>query len=236
MSYCVNCGVELSESAKSCPLCSTEVINPNKNSDAMESPAPFSEDIHIPEGVKTRLTALIVSIVMLIPNIVCGLTNALFFKESFWSLYVVFTSLLLWVVFVLPFFKKRRKTYLMWAADTVGAILYAYFFYAVGDSSINWFAKAYLPVILVISAVVLIYIIWVRKKKRHSILKALHIVSDFAAVSLASGLILSLTPEFRAFSIIGMIAFVSFVVMIAFFTYCYKSESMRRYLSKKLFV
>ena len=236
MSYCVNCGVELGDSAKSCPLCSTEVINPNKKSDTVTEPSPFSEEVHIPEGVKARFTALIISVVMLIPNIVCGLTNALFFKDSLWSLYVVSTSALLWIVFVLPFFKKRRKTYLMWAADTIGAILYAYFLYVVSDSSIDWFMRAYLPIILVISAVVLIYIVWVRKKKRHAILKALHIVSDFAAVSLASSLLLLQIPEFKALSLIAMMAFVSFVVMIGFFTYCYNSKSMRRYLSKKLFV
>ena len=30
MSYCVNCGVELEKGAKKCPLCGTEVINPNE--------------------------------------------------------------------------------------------------------------------------------------------------------------------------------------------------------------
>ena len=28
MSYCVNCGVELDHTLKSCPLCETPVINP----------------------------------------------------------------------------------------------------------------------------------------------------------------------------------------------------------------
>ena len=30
MSYCVNCGVELQKSEPRCPLCGTEVINPNE--------------------------------------------------------------------------------------------------------------------------------------------------------------------------------------------------------------
>ena len=29
MSYCVNCGVELDNSAKKCALCATPVVNPN---------------------------------------------------------------------------------------------------------------------------------------------------------------------------------------------------------------
>lgn len=237
MSYCVNCGVELSESAKSCPLCSTEVINPNKKSDTVEPmTTAFAEQLHIPAGVKTRLIALIVTVVMLIPNIVCGLTNAFIFKDSFWSLYVMSTSLLLWLVFVLPFFKKNKKTYFMWGADTLGAIFYGSFFFAMEHDGINWFARIYLPLILVISALVLIYIIWVRKKKRHNILKALHIVSDCAAVSLVMGLLLLQIPALKTLAFVAMIAAVSFVVIICFFTYCYNSKSMRRYLSKKLFV
>ena len=236
MSYCVNCGVELAESAKNCPLCSTEVINPNKKSDTVEQQTPFADDMHIPAGVKSRLAGLIITVIMLIPNIVCGLTNALIFKQSFWSLYVMSTSLLLWLVFVLPLFKKNKKTYFMWGADTLGAIFYGYFFFAMGQSDMNWFIKLYLPIILVISAVVLIYIMWVRKKKRHSILKALHIFSDFAVVSLAAGLLLMQIPALKTLAIIAFMAFVSFVVITGFFTYCYNSKSMRRYLSKKLFV
>ena len=30
MSYCVNCGVELQKSEPRCPLCGTEVVNPNE--------------------------------------------------------------------------------------------------------------------------------------------------------------------------------------------------------------
>ena len=33
MSYCVNCGVELDASLKSCPLCHTPVINPRELKD-----------------------------------------------------------------------------------------------------------------------------------------------------------------------------------------------------------
>ena len=44
MSYCVNCGVELTESANSCPLCDTPVINPNILNAKRPDP-PFPETI-----------------------------------------------------------------------------------------------------------------------------------------------------------------------------------------------
>ena len=139
-------------------------------------------------------------------------------------------------MFVFPFFTKKRKPYLMWAADTLGVIFYVYFFFVMGSDGNNWFLNAALPIILIVSAVVLIYMLWVKKRKRHAILKALHIFADLAVVSISSGLLLSIGAGLKYFLAIGIIAFVSFVVMIIFFAYCYSSKSMRRYLSKKLFV
>ena len=236
MSYCVNCGVELDESAKKCALCSTPVINPNKKQGAEEAATPFSSEMLIPEEVKTRFAAAMISVIMLIPNIVCFLANMIFSDGGFWSLYIMSTSLLLWSLFIFPFFTKKRKPYLMWAVDTVGVILYLYFFFVMGSDGINWFLNAALPVILIISAVVLIYMIWVKRKKRHAILKALHIFCDLAVVSLSSGLLLSFGAGIEYAAGIGIIAFVSFVVITIFFAYCYSSKSMRRYLSKKFFV
>ena len=236
MSYCVNCGVELDESAKKCALCSTAVINPNKKYEVEETPSPFSTEMLIPESVKTRFIAVVISVIMLIPNIVCLLTNAIFFNTGFWSLYVMSTSFLLWLVFVFPFFTKKIRPYLMWAADTLGVIFYVYFFFVMGNDSVNWFRNAALPIILIVSVLVLVYMLWVKKKKRHVILKLLHIFADLAVASLSSGLLLSVGANLKFVSSIGIIAFVSFVVMIIFFTYCYCSKSMRRYLSKKLFV
>ena len=41
MSYCVNCGVELEASLKRCPLCGTEIINPNERSVPDPAARPF---------------------------------------------------------------------------------------------------------------------------------------------------------------------------------------------------
>lgn len=41
MSYCVNCGVELSEELRSCPLCQTPVYHPEKEKNAEEAVPVF---------------------------------------------------------------------------------------------------------------------------------------------------------------------------------------------------
>lgn len=234
MSYCVNCGVELDDSASKCALCSTPVINPNKPKQESVTP-PFSNEEHIPKSVKTRFITLLASMILLVPNIVCFLINAVFFSGSFWSLYVCSTSFLLWVIFIVPFFAKKLHPYVMWGFDTVSVALYVYFFFAMGNDTINWYLKAALPIILAVSLLIVIYMLWVRKKKRHWLLKTLHIFSDFGLSSLFVGMILSVELGLPYASSIGIIIFICFIAIVGFLFYCYSSKTIRRWLSKRFF-
>ena len=234
MSYCVNCGVELHESAEKCVLCGTAILNPN-NVGKAKPETPFAAETHIPKSVSQRFVAYVISMVMLIPNIVCLVFNATLFKDTFWSLYIFSTSILVWTVFVFPFFTKKRKPYLMWAFDTVVVLLYFYFFYEMGEWASNWFFTVALPVVLTVSLQMLIYMLWAIGKKRHAILKTLHLFIDFAIFSLVSGLVVSAGLSLEIAGIIGVIVFVSCLCIIGFLVYCYNSKSMRRYLSKRFF-
>lgn len=234
MSYCVNCGVELHESAEKCALCSTPVLNPN-DAGKSKPETPFAKEMHIPESVSKRFNAYVLSIVLLIPNIVCLAFNATLFKDTFWSLYIFATSALVWTVFIFPFFTKKKKPYLMWAFDTVVVLAYFFFFYIMGERVNNWFLTVVLPVVLTASLQMLIYMLWAIGKKRHAILKALHLFIDFAIFSLVSGLVISAGLSVKIAGIIGMIVFISCLCITGFLIYCYNSNSMRRYLSKRFF-
>lgn len=236
MSYCVNCGVELDDSAEKCVLCDTPVLNPNKpQSDKKVSEAPFSEVAHIPKEMKSRFIAGIISVVMLISGIVCFIVNMLLYNETLWSVYVLATELLLWVVFVLPFFLKNHRTYIMWAFDTLAVSLYVYLFYIMGTELHKWYTQCALPIILFVSGLILIYIVWVRRKKRHSILKALIICLDIALAFLFSGPVLSMSGTMKYATEIGVVVFLCIIAVVGFLTYCYKSKNMRRWLSERLF-
>ncbi|MBQ8503659.1 MAG: hypothetical protein IJ491_05205 [Clostridia bacterium] len=234
MSYCVNCGVELDDSAKKCALCSTPVINPNKT-DLQNVTPPFSEEEHIPKEVKTRITALAISMVLLVPNIVCFLINAVTFSGSFWSLYVNATSLLLWVIFIFPFITKKLHPYVMWGFDTVSVALYVLFFFKVGDETANWYFKAALPIIIAASLLIVIYMLWVRKKKRHWLLKTIHICCDIGIAGLVTGLILSVEIGLAYASFIGLTVFICFLSIVLFLIYCYSSKTLRKWFSKRFF-
>ena len=236
MSYCVNCGVELDDSATKCALCSTPVINPNIGSQPKQTETPFSSETHIPQGVKRRFIAYIISVVILIPNIVCFLTNAIF-KGGFWSVYVNTTSFLIWVIFVFPFFTKKLRPYLMWALDTVGVAAYVYFFFALQhQSGKDWYFMCALPVIAMVSFMVWVYMLWSKKKRRHWLLKSELIIADIAVGSVVFGALLKNVTSYKSAFDVGMIIFVSCAVLIAFMVYCYSSKHMRRWLSKRFFV
>lgn len=235
MSYCVNCGVELDASAKKCALCGTKIINPNTDESEPEvTVSPFSDLAHIPAGVKTRFVAALISLIMSVPNMVCLLVNITLFSESFWSAHILALSLLLWIVFVLPLFKKQHRTYFMWAFDSLAVGLYTYFLMAYCELS-HYFFTCALPIIGFISLSVLLYLIWVRHKKRSGILKALAVCAGIALTSLISGLLLSWQAELKYATEIGLIIFFCITAVVVFLAYCYGNKNMRRWLSKKLF-
>lgn len=248
MSYCVNCGVELDESAKKCALCDTPVINPNKK-EYEEKNTPFSQETFIPNELsaraKKRIALATVSVVMLIPNLVCLMLNLFVFKGSFWSLGVASTSLFLWSAFVLPFMTKKPHPYILWAADSVMAAITAFVYVLLfsGDNNCilpvftvnSLFTRCLLPVIAVNSLIVLLYMLWL-KKERHVILKLAFVFLGLAFSSLFCGLIFSFAEVLASGTVIGIICFLSLAAISGFFIYCYSSKTIRKWASKRFFV
>ena len=230
MSYCVNCGVELDESAKKCALCDTPVYDPLINKEADK---PFSNVPKIPDGIKQRFIVAIISVILLIPNVVCLFVNLFFSPSFYWFVYVLASSLLVWVVFVFPFITKKPLPYLMWGFDTLACAAYIYVFYAMFRENNLWYFKIALPITLTVSLCVLIYIIWLRKKKHHWSSKMLHIAID-VFVSAAVACLAFFLSGLRIAAEIFLIIALSELVFVAFSVYCNRSKKVRAWLSKKL--
>lgn len=238
MSYCVNCGVELDKSAKKCALCGTRVINPNEPQKKENTEqTPFAEKRFVPAEIKRRFVAYVITMVILIPNIVCTFINAFFYKGGFWSFYVSTTSFLLWVVFIFPFYTKKLRPYLMWFLDTLGTCAYVFFFFVIGyEGKEKWYFNTALPIILSASALILFFMLWVKSKKRHWMLKFLVVTIEFTVFSLACGAILEFGSGIKYAFDIGIIVFACFAALSGFLAYCYFSSHMRAWLSKRFFV
>lgn len=234
MSYCVNCGVELDSTAKKCALCDTPVYNPALQRTEKE-PTPFSQTPVIPTTIKQKFVALIITYILLIPNIVCLLINIFVNPNNLWFVYVLSSSFLVWVVAVFPFFTKKLHPYIMWAFDTVTIALYVFVFHAQNLGGSKWYLGIALPSIVTISLCVLVFIYWVRKSKRHWTSKMLHIFIDLV-VSLSALCACLYVAEhiitFRVFIVIDACC----LALVFFWLYSNRSKKLRAWFSKKLFV
>ncbi len=234
MSYCVNCGVELDESAKKCVLCDTPVYNPN-NKQEKEIQTPYSEIPIIPEKVKERFIALIITFVILIPNIVCMLINLFFEPESLWFIYITSSSFLCWVLFVLPFLANIKYPYMLWAFDTISVALYVFVFHASNLGGEKWYFGIALPVIGMVALCVLYFIKWIRKRKRHWTSKVLHVFIDLVICLTTLGTCFLLGGHTVKGEIV-IIADLCCLALVFFWLYANKSKKVRAWLAKKLFV
>ncbi len=234
MSYCVNCGVELDNSAKRCPLCDTPVYNPQMLNHEKEV-TPFSQVPVIPSQVKTRFIALIVSVVMLIPSLVCLMLNLFFSPDNLLYVYTSSTIFLCWIVFVFPFIISKVKPYLLWAFDSVAIALYVFLFYFKNIYEENWYYSIALPSLAIISACVLYYIFWTRKRKHHWTSKMLHIFIDLV-ISLTVLIVCLMVNEHTDLGKTLLIADASILALLFFWLYANKSKRVRAWLAKRVFV
>ncbi len=145
MSYCVNCGVELQKSEPRCPLCGTEVVNPN---DAPEEKPlrPYPSHVeHLDRSVDRRYIASFVSLLLLIPLFTTMLANLLVDKQFSWSFYVLGGELVIFSIFLLPMIARMPKIlYVLIDAVAVGVLLLL--IRVIAQSSWDWYLLLGLPI------------------------------------------------------------------------------------------
>jgi hypothetical protein len=155
MSYCVNCGVELEKTIKSCPLCGTEVKNPKQAIDTT-SPTPYPQKRAAIEPVDRKETALLLTIVLLAPSIACLIINYLILRHGMWSLYVTGACAIVWTFFVPSLiFKNKLHNLLYVIFDALVVIAYMYVFVLQFGNN-GWLEGIAIPIILLVSLLLLI--------------------------------------------------------------------------------
>ena len=235
MSYCVNCGVELDVSSKKCVLCDTPAYNPNHPPE--DVPTPYSDRVVLPPKVRRRFSAFLFSMILLLPNIVCLLIDLLVSKESglTWAQYVNTSSLLVWVLFVLPFLIEKVRPFVLIAVDSIAILGYIFFFYCSFNQS-GWFLRVALPLVLVFAVFACITAEFFDRKKPDWPLQAIVLcfqLGGFAAVCAAALYVYFGTPLFLA---VPVVVSVCSIVVGGFFIYVKHSRRMRAWLSRRFFV
>ena len=145
MSYCVNCGVELQKSEPRCPLCGTEVCNPNEQQE--EKPVrPYPAHVeHLDKKVDQRYIASFISLLLLIPLFTTMLANVLVSKQLSWSYLVLGGELVVFTVFLLPMIARMPKVLYM-VIDTVAVCVLLLLIRVLTKSSWDWLLLLGLPI------------------------------------------------------------------------------------------
>ena len=124
MSYCVNCGVELADSERRCPLCHTEVHNPRQPYDR-RIPKPFPNRLDLFEPEDNRgFAAAITTLLLALPAAICLACDVAYTRGAGWSMLVTGAMAMLWVFIVPPIFLRRHKVLFCGTLDTAAVLGY----------------------------------------------------------------------------------------------------------------
>ncbi len=231
MSYCVNCGVELEKSARRCPLCGTPVINPVQP--PADEPPAYPENIFIPKKTRSRYAAFMVTMVLLIPNLVCAIINLFYPHTGHWAVYVVSSSVLLWIFCVLPVFIKRNA-YLLLGVDTAAALLFTFIMSVFHGR--DWFLRIALPAILGLAVMLGIMIYWISRKKREWPSVCTAVVGILGLMSMLFEFLISWYVVGRPMIQYSVIIVASCVGLIVFFEFAGRNRRFRAWLTRRFYV
>ena len=232
MSYCVNCGVELEQSCKECPLCDTPVINPREYMKQPEKPA-FSELIKIPKSTHKRFLVFVISMVLLIPNIVLAVLDIAFWNSGV-SAYIFGATVTLWVWTLFPMLWKKPLPLIFLQIDAIALIAYLNLF-RLADNSSRWFESVAMPIVIALWAVAAIFILWYRKPRR----KTYTAIAATVAVNVISYVIEICVNMFLSGKLqfgVSVAVTACSIPLIIFFIAMLKSKKFDAWASRKFFM
>ena len=141
MSFCVNCGVELAKTEKSCPLCMVEVKNPL--APFASEQMPLYADVPVAGVRRYRDLALPFCLLMLIPMSLCLVIDLLTTGNLSWSRYVALSLLLLAIFTLPPLFMERINIMLCIVLDWTGTV--GFLFVLDRMTPGNWYMAVAMP-------------------------------------------------------------------------------------------
>lgn len=163
MAYCVNCGVELEKSQRHCPLCGVEAVNPKEPYDPT-LPRPYSTHIaRVQARVEQRYVAFIFTIIMALAAVVCVMANLVYEDAFTWSVYVVASLALLWVLILLPLVYTGLHPAAVVMLDICALLLYLYVINQ-ADKSADWYITLAMPQVLLVGILALIDVLLWRSR------------------------------------------------------------------------
>lgn len=144
MSYCVHCGVKLGTGETRCPLCQTPVIDPAAPADPA---APRAYPVRTPEQELKRNRKYLLSllaILLLIPALLCLVTDLLSSQGLSWSIYAAGALGLLFLTAAAPLLFRKHRALLSILAAFLSLNAYLFMAQQVSGSR-GWYVPIVLP-------------------------------------------------------------------------------------------
>lgn len=186
MSYCVQCGVKLEQTLKSCPLCHTPVINPNelKAAALADGVGPFATVKGEVEPMKKHDIGLWLTLVFGSTALACGFLNLFVFNHNYWSIPVIGACIIIWLFFCPRMFLPKIPVSANLAASAASVIFYELAITLMTKSD-RWFYELVLPITLVIMGLTVLYGMLYTFISKSLIASALYLFIDAAFLSMA---------------------------------------------------
>ena len=155
--YCINCGVKLAASEKSCPLCNTAVYYPEIKQSDVEPLYPKNIVPKVTSKSKVLNGAII--IMFLIPLIVCFLADIQINGKLEWFGFVAGALAVGYIVFALPLWFEKRNPVIFVPCGFLAAGLYLMYINFVTNG--DWFLTFAFPetggICIIISSTVTLF-------------------------------------------------------------------------------
>ena len=163
MPYCVNCGVQLNDAAKECPLCQTEVLLPRSAQPLSTNPPTNLKKEMLDQDFDRGLWIKLITITLLTPAIISILLNWIIKPNIEWSLFVSAGMIFVWIWSISIFFFKKNR-FIKWLPIAWVSVLGFLFVIENITRSFGWFFTIGVPITTSLFIIVSIQALLIKKR------------------------------------------------------------------------
>ena len=233
MSYCVQCGVRLSDDLKKCPLCQTAVNNPNLPDKNRESDQPEKVEEMIGRMDRNYLCQLTVIIAM-IPALTVLLIDILDGGGA-WSPYAIGALVMCWFFFAVPLVYRFSKPYPYVTLDVLALCGYLALIAAMTDG-FSWYLNIALPLLVLLGATTLLVMLVLRRLQMRKIIKGVFLLLILSAFLITLEVILDFAIWQQVCLGWSVYSSVPFVVIMLTALYVENSKPLKEEIRRRLFI
>ncbi|MDO5022893.1 MAG: DUF6320 domain-containing protein [Eubacteriales bacterium] len=232
MPYCVLCGVETDE--KSCPLCETPIVIPNKsgNEECTSYPYPDSID-EIYRKIDIKYARHLSMLIMALPAAVVLLVNLISSGAVTWSLYVIGALICLYCWVLVPVFYRFKRPYPYVAIDIISLTGYIFVIAKMTDG-MGWFLGLALPLTLASFIYVLLTVLSIRRLEWQPLVRAASTATLTGIFLMAIDAICDLYVG-QVYLNWSLYALLPLLALSALFLMLEKKKSLKKEIKKRLF-